>query len=318
MQEYYFIEVSVPLDLEDSLDHQAHAKFMCQGVEDFAIEEAKVDEILGERSYSGGDVPESVIYEVEEVLEDEGTLKKYFFDNKGHASRFKHFLLETYKLDSKLISEEIKDWNEEWKKTYAPILVDESLEIIPEWEKGKYQSSSKNQIYIYPGQGFGTGSHETTFLCLKLFTTLNLNKSSTCLDFGCGSGILGIAHALINKNAGIDLYDIDPEALENCKQNIELNDLDQSSFNLLLPSERTQIEKTYDVVFANILLNILLLELDYLANSVNEGGFLILSGLLVPQEEEVLRSYLSKNKELKHLKTEIKGDWIAILLQRSK
>lgn len=249
-------------------------------------------------------------------MEGEGILKKYYFENQGHASRFKFYIKDTYKIDSELFSETIKDWNEEWKKTYSPIVVDESLEIIPEWEKGKYQSQSKKQIYIYPGQGFGTGSHETTFLCLKLFTNLDLRIDSSCLDFGCGSGILGIAHALMNKNTGIDLYDIDPEALANCTQNIELNDLDQKDFNLILPKDRNLIAKKYDLVFANILLNILLIEQEYLVHSLNPSGYLILSGLLSHQESEVLESYLSANSKLKHISTVAKGDWIAILLQR--
>ena len=188
MSKYYYLQGSVKAELADEIDHIACAEYAATGVEDFSIDEAKVDSILGERSYSGGDVPESVIFEVEDTLNTEGLLKKYYFNSKEEAIEFQNYL-NTHGQKLELIESEVEDWNEEWKKTYAPILVSEELEIIPSWNKEDYSSLAKNQIYIYPGMGFGTGSHETTFLCLKLYTKYLNNRFKTCLDFGCGSGI---------------------------------------------------------------------------------------------------------------------------------
>ena len=301
-------------ELEDSVDYQAHENYFCQGVEEFSLEEFQVDEILGERSYSGGDVPLSVINEVEEVVKSKFIQKKYFFENYGHAARFLSFTNDKYSLDGKLVEEEMQDWNEEWKKSYVPIKVNDIIEIIPEWEKDNFKSTSKEQIYIYPGQGFGTGSHETTFLCLKIFSEIH-GKFEDCLDFGCGSGILGIAFKKLCNAKKIDLYDIDQDALENCIQNIELNDYKKEEFNLYLPEQREHINQKYEVIFANILLNVLIQEKKYLTSHLHPGGHLILSGLLKGQESEVIAEYQKLNPSLDHIKNEYKGDWVAVYMR---
>jgi len=316
MEKYYYLETKIPLNIEDEIDSKSHKDFGCRGVEDFSIEEAKVDEILGERSYSGGDVPESVISEVEAALKSEGLFKKYYFNTKEEIYTFQAYITQNFHLSSKFVEATVKDWNQEWKKNYKPILVGEDLEIIPGWEKENYQSKAKKQIYIYPGMGFGTGSHETTFLCLKILLDLVKEKIqlNTCLDFGCGSGILGLAYRLFDSTGIVDLYDIDKEALTNSVQNIELNNLKKETFNLLLPKDRDQIGKKYSLVFANILRNVLLLESQFLANSITENGFLILSGLLKGQENEVISKIHSINPDIIHLNTLGQGDWVAVLM----
>lgn len=316
---YYYLEAIVPAESENLIDSQAHKEFNCTGIEEFSIEEGKVDSILGDRSYSGGDVPTSVINEVEATLKNESTSKKYYFGTEKEVLIFKNFLKDDFSLDSTFITEEIKDWDQEWKKTYSPISVGEELEVIPEWQKESYKSDAEKKIFIYPGRGFGTGSHETTFLCLKHLLNIlrENNKLDSCLDFGCGSGILGIAYKMFYEHSLIDLYDIDPEALENSIQNIELNDYKTSEFNLLLPKDRKSIEKKYSLVFANILQNILLLESEYLANSIEDGGFLILSGLLKGQEVQVIQEIEKKNNKVTHIETLEQGDWVAVLMGKS-
>ncbi len=316
---YYFLEVHIPADLEAKLASISYSGFACSGIEEFAIEEARVDEILGERSYSGGDVPTSVIDEVEHTLSDGTIATKFYFNTKDDVEKFQKYLKDEYNLNSLLKAEEIKDWNEEWKKSYKPIFISDELEVVPEWDKNTYQSKAKNQLYIYPGMGFGTGSHETTFLCLKLFFEMTKKPKEviSCLDFGCGSGILGLAVSLFNSKSKIDLYDISDEALDNSKQNIELNDLSHVDFRLLLPEERQELQPKYDVVFANILQNVLLAESKYLASVVNPGGALILSGLLKGQEQEVITS-LQKNNPSLVLKSVLnKGDWVAVLMEQN-
>ena len=314
---YYFLEANIPVEIENEVDESSRSEFLCQGIEEFSIEEAKVDEILGERSYSGGDVPESVIDDVVKRLGEEGTSKKFFFLTQEATKKFQSYLKEKFNLESEVKAEDIKDWNTEWRKSYQTIKVGEHFSIIPEWEKPKHKITSKN-LFIYPGQGFGTGSHETTFLCMKLYFEMLVDKSysiKTCLDFGCGSGILGLATLKVNPSMVVDLYDIDKSAIENSKQNIDLNELQKTSLKLLLPNDRAQIGKKYDLVFANILQNILLLETELLSKSLERNGHLILSGLLKGQEEEVIKKYLQANSNLVHVKTEHKGDWVAVLLR---
>lgn len=315
MDKYYYLEVPLGSDQDIEIELSAHESFSCLGIEEFSIDEPKVDEILGERSYSGADLPRAVIDEVDLVVNHDLRVRKFYFANEEKTLAFQNYLKKEFQLDSKLIAKEQQDWNAEWKKSYKKIEIDPTMSIIPAWEKEscEHTNTSSGNIFIYPGMGFGTGNHETTYLCLKSIQNYKekLTANMKCLDFGCGSGILGIA---LNKAYQIpgDLYDIDQDALTNCEQNIELNDLDAAAFRLLLPRERGLLEDTYDIVFANILQNVLISESAYLAKSVAPGGVLILSGLLKGQDIEVIELYLKENSHLKHIQTLSKNDWIAL------
>lgn len=285
------------------------------GIEEFSLSELEVDAILGERSYSGGDLPEEVLDEVESKVLAGPVSYRFFFSEGTQAQTFLKFVQSECLCESQLEEKNAEDWNAEWKKHYSPIEVNEKLEIIPSWLKD-YDSKSEQHIYIYPGMGFGTGSHETTFLCLKLFTEHLLNqKVEYVLDFGSGSGILGLAVFKFFPEAKVDFYDIDAEANKNCYQNAETNELTEKAFRLLLPEVRDRLLPEYDVVFANILESILLLEQESLIAHTKVGGSLILSGLLRHQAAGIIEKYSSKMKLVSHLE---KGDWAALLFKKEQ
>jgi ribosomal protein L11 methyltransferase len=285
----------------------------CNGIEEFNIDEARVDEILGERSYSGGDVPESVIQEVEDVLLSESKKFKFYFASSEVLDFVLKGLKVLFEISDELFTittEEIKDWNEEWRKHFKKIEVGEKLNIVPAWEK---KELNPNNLYIYPGMGFGTGSHETTFLCLKLMLECDLSAVKSCLDFGCGSGILGLSLLQKNPNSVLDLLDIDQEALENSKTNIVLNELDLSKIRLMLDTDKKKLLESYDLIFANILKNVLEIEYETLLNVSKSGTNIIISGLLNPQVDDVVAYY----KDYTEIKRVSKGDWSAILMRKS-
>jgi ribosomal protein L11 methyltransferase len=326
MQYYYYVELKLTNLYESNqveklseklseIESLAISKYSSTGIEDFSIEEIKVDEILGDRSYSGADIPISVIEEVEHTVNTEsGNTKKVYFSAKPQAIDFMNYLKNIKGCEFSLAQQVVEDWNESWRESYKPIVVSDNFEIIPAWNKEDYQTQADHKLYIYPGMGFGTGSHETTFLCMQLLLDINyFPKDVTCLDFGCGSGILGLGLKRLQRDCQIDLYDIDQEALDNCNQNIELNDFEMKGIKLLLPVDRQEINKKYNIVFANILKNVLELEINFLTQSVHQGGSLILSGLLKEQEEDIIDQYLRANNKLKLNKVARSGDWIAIL-----
>lgn len=284
------------------------------GIEEFSLNEAEVDALLGERSYSGGDLPQEVIDEVESRVLGTPINYRFFFADPEQAESFHNKVRTEFLCESQLEEQPVQDWNAEWKKHYSPIKVNEQLEIIPSW-KQDFKSESKEQIYIYPGMGFGTGSHETTFLCLKLFTEFLLDqKIEKVLDFGSGSGILGLAVFKFFPDAKVDFYDIDPEANKNCYQNAETNNLEKHSFRLLLPEVREKLLPEYDLVFANILESILIQEQDALIGHTKDGGALILSGLLKHQAPGIIDSYSKAGMQMiSHLE---KGDWAAVLFKK--
>lgn len=316
--QYHFIELNVDdPQLLDELEQTAFDGFACAGSQDFSVDEAKVDEILGERSYSGGDLPIEVLEEVEQVLANEGCAQKIlYFSSKEDAGAYLDFLDNNGLRERAVLrSEEGKDWNESWKKSFQTIDVTDSFSIIPYWEK---ETNSKKGIYIYPGMGFGTGNHETTFLCAKtMLEKIPLSETGSCLDFGCGSGILGIAFSYANPDVErVDYLDIDQQALENCRQNIAMNESAlQSPHKVLLTGEKKELQKNYDLVFANILLDALIAEKDIILAKARK--YLILSGLLAGQEREVIEVYKHARPSLDVLALERKNDWVALLMRLS-
>jgi ribosomal protein L11 methyltransferase len=304
--------------MADEINTLSIEDFECDGIEEFAIEEARVDEILGERAYSGGDIPESLIDEVELANKDQDAFTyKYFFYQNNFETNSENFVtfIKKYFPTLPLFSAQknFEDWNAEWKKFYNPIIVSERLEIIPEWLKDTHQKSISEKIYIYPGMGFGTGTHETTYLCLKLFDQISdhIMPQSTCLDFGCGSGILGIT-AIKTKQMPTVFCDIDKSALDNCVQNLVLNfEGSLLEGSQLVIRDRYTISKN-KLVFANILENILILEKEVILSSLESNGYLIVSGLLNHQVDKIISTYSSLEK----ISVLTKNDWSAILFKR--
>ncbi len=298
----------------DLLRNSAMEEFSSIGIEEFSLSEAEVDSILGERSYSGGDLPQEVLDEVELNVASLPASLRFFFDDKKKASEFFEYVRREVLCEVQLEEALQEDWNAEWKKHYSPIKVNTQIEILPSWHQKEISSETK-QISIYPGMGFGTGSHETTFLCLKLFTeNLTFSDLDNVLDFGSVSGILGLSSMLFNGDTRVDFFDIDPEANKNCYQNAELNDLAERSFRLLLPEFRHLILPKYDLIFASILENILISESEYLVERMNRESYLILSGLLNHQVLGIVDLYSSKG--LKLVKDTRKGDWGALLFKK--
>lgn len=324
MSKKYFFEILVEFDKVDTerleeLNLSAMNDFFCDGVQEFSIDEPTVDKILGDRAYSGGDIPDSVIDEVDGVARDEHLKLLYYFyeseDLESKVQKFKKFVENKDFVKSAVVAQKPwDDWNQEWRKHYSEISVHENLIVVPEWEKNNTSKNDKDCVYIYPGMGFGTGEHQTTYLCLKLFMDIlpELKAGDSCLDFGCGSGILGIA-AIKKINSPVIFCDIDTQALNNCLQNLNLNFEGQDlSGSTLVSREKFRAEKKHKLVFANILENILILEKDLLLDSIEEQGFLIVSGLLNPQVITILEEY----KSLEKVSVLSKDDWSAILFKK--
>ncbi|MCO4792941.1 MAG: 50S ribosomal protein L11 methyltransferase [Bacteriovoracaceae bacterium] len=309
-----YVILTIYADDKANLDEfftTCHEDYSCLGVEDYALEEAEVDSILGEKAFSGGDVTIEVLDEVETKLPGSSSKKFRLFFNElskelksSLESMQKNNLLTEFTVEHK--TEE--DWNKTWRGFYSPINVSDKIKIIPEWIEEEGNSSVK----IYPGMGFGTGTHETTFLCLCLFDEVyqKVEKNENCLDFGCGSGILGIA-AIKYADMSCDFVDIDKPALDNCLYNLQLNFKDKSleGSSLIHRDNYRSENQKYRLVFANILENVLILEKEVILNTLEKGSFLIVSGLLRDQVDNIKDKYSC----LKTEKVIYKNDWAAIL-----
>lgn len=187
---------------------------------------------------------------------------------------------------------EDEDWERAWMDSFKPLCFGENLWICPSWAKAPNPDAVN--IMLDPGLAFGTGTHPTTALCLSWLDQQDLNDK-VLIDYGCGSGILGIAALLLGAKQ-ITGVDNDPQALIASKNNCEKNQIDPGKFRTFLPKdfvEEINIEniKPADILLANILAGPLIELAAYLAALVKANGGILLSGILEEQAESVRLAY---------------------------
>ncbi|WP_308363877.1 MULTISPECIES: 50S ribosomal protein L11 methyltransferase [unclassified Microbulbifer] len=180
---------------------------------------------------------------------------------------------------------EDKDWEREWMSHYKPIQCAGNLWICPSWCEPP-QPEAVN-LLLDPGLAFGTGTHPTTFLCLQWLAAEPL-AGRAAIDFGCGSGILGIAALLLGAERAMGT-DIDPQALLASRDNAERNGIDPERFPVYLPDQLPR--EPADILLANILAGPLVELAPQLVELTRTGGRLCLSGVLATQAEAVKAAY---------------------------
>lgn len=201
-------------------------------------------------------------------------------------------VLDKNSIEYKLLLPDI----ELWKQYIKPFQVDE-LTIIP--YSGK-EIKEINNILIQNGEVFGTGHHETTKLCITL---LKKYSAKSVLDLGCGTGILGISYYEYFPEATVDFMDIDENAVKLTQYNLSLNN--HKGF-----CSTTLLDKSYDLVLANILLETLILYKEFFMKQKT----LILSGITKDQESELF-SYFSEFVIVEVMRL---NDWSACVLKNER
>ncbi|MEL1217996.1 50S ribosomal protein L11 methyltransferase [Aeromonas hydrophila] len=180
---------------------------------------------------------------------------------------------------------EDKDWVREWMDHFHPMQFGERLWICPSWRD--VPNPDAVNVMLDPGLAFGTGTHPTTALCLRWLDGLDL-AGKTVVDFGCGSGILGIA-ALKLGAARVIGIDIDPQAIQASRDNAERNGV-ADQIELYLPADQPQ-DVEADVVVANILAGPLRELAPLIAGHGKAGSLMALSGVLESQAPELETIY---------------------------
>lgn len=184
----------------------------------------------------------------------------------------------------KLDQLEDKDWEREWMDNFKPMQFGDKLWICPSW--CDIPDPNAVNIMLDPGLAFGTGTHPTTSLCLQWLDKQDLSDK-TVLDFGCGSGILGIAAIKLGAKRVIGV-DIDPQALDATRENAKRNHC-EADFELYLPQD--QPDEAVDVVLANILAGPLRELRHLIASQCKPQGDLVLSGILETQAADLNELY---------------------------
>jgi len=219
---------------------------------------------------------------------------------------FKDELEKVLKIDINLdISEskrENQDWVENFKRSIKPILID-PFYIHPSWYPSK--DGAKN-IVLDPALAFGSGHHETTSSVIEILKD-TVKAKDIVLDVGTGSGILSLISAKIG--ATVDICDIDSVSIESATDNFNKNSL---IFRDSWIGSANGTDKSYSLVIANIIPDVIIAISSHIKKRVENGGKLILSGILEGRET-LVESYFEDFKLIKKIK---KGEWITILLEK--
>ena len=187
--------------------------------------------------------------------------------------------------------EKIEDqaWERSWMDNFSAMQFGEKLWICPSWQEPPDPTATN--IMLDPGLAFGSGSHATTALCLQWLATQDL-QGKDIVDYGCGSGILAIAAALLDAQS-VQGVDNDPQAVLATNDNCERNGLLQGRVGTFLPEEYDSIStpESVDILLANILAAPLLSLASKFASLVKPHGSIVLSGLLAEQADAITEVY---------------------------
>lgn len=204
-----------------------------------------------------------------------------------------------------------EDYQNSWKKYLFTEKVSERFVVKPTWRE--YEPKDDELIIeLDPGRAFGTGSHPTTSLCLKLMEE-NIKEGDSVIDVGTGSGILMIA---ADRLGASEVYgtDIDELAVESAKENLELNGISEDRAKVYLGNLVSVVNgKKFDVVVANILADVLLILLNDISKVVKKDGLVIFSGIIDEKCELLKREVEALGMEVLEIKAD--KEWRAMLIK---
>ena len=293
---YYELKISINPDVEDIVSDICFTNFSCEGV------------VLAEEDWK----------DLEMTATTRGTLKVFLTEVNSNIQEIlmteREILKERGFSDEELGSwaielneKENQDWSKKWKEKWEVTHVTENIAIVPSWLE--YQPK-KNEITITldPGCAFGTGTHQTTQLCLKAIEKY-LNNGDSVADIGTGSGILAIFAKKFGANS-IYGCDNDETVIDVCYENAKINKIDDIKFEL---NTADKIYEKYNFVCANILHNVLAEIMGDLKNIMLPNAKMVLSGILNEKQDIVIEAI--NRERLKIIDTMTQDQWIAFVVE---
>ena len=181
---------------------------------------------------------------------------------------------------------EEQDWVNNWKQYFNPIEVGEKILIRPTW-RDKYEPNGRVVLNLDPGLAFGTGTHETTRLCIQAIEKY-INSGDKMLDVGCGSGILSVASLLLGAESAVGV-DIDEMAVKTARENAELNNV-SDKFTVLAGNLTDKIEGKYNIVAANIVADAIIMLSKDIKNFMYDNSVYIMSGIIDTRVDDVINA----------------------------
>lgn len=261
---------------------------------------------------------------VDDENKDAPTKINSYFDENSYKTELKDNLVSEinkltdfgFDVSNVEVSEsEVDDssWVNEWKQYYHPVHISRYLTVVPNWVDYQPKFKDEHLIVMDPGKSFGTGTHPTTYSCMQALELI-LGDAESLYDVGTGSGILSIqARQLGVKD--IKAFDLDPEAVEAAKLNLQLNEGCQD-IEVYENSLLSGVDGKVDVIVANILADVIMEFIPDINGHLNDNGFVVLSGI-INEKEALITSEMKKYGftvlEAFHLK-----GWSTLICKRIK
>ena len=210
-----------------------------------------------------------------------------------------------------------EDWNETWKQFFHQLKIGEKLLICPNWEECD-NSESRTVFYIDPGMSFGTGSHPSTRFCLEE-SEKYIKQGDSVLDLGCGSGILSICAILLGASSAVGV-DVDENSIDSVKTNLQINNIDNKKYEIKIGDLTTNSDLRnnlgkFDIVFANIVADVIIAISPFALNFLKPDGIFITSGIINERLNEVKSALISNGFEIINIKSD--DDWSEITAKRN-
>lgn len=296
MNNYFELKIDINPDIEEIVSDIFFTNFDCEGV---VLEEETYKDLEMTSTTRGKLRVFLTTYpkNLNEILSTERELMK----SRGLTDE------DVGSWEITIDEKENQDWSKKWKEKWTVTHVTERIAVVPSWLNYE-PKEDEITIILDPGCAFGTGTHQTTQLCMKALEKY-LEKGDSVADIGTGSGIL----AILAKKLGADkVYgcDNDETVIDVCKENAEVNGVNVN-FELNTADEITE---QYDFVCANILHFVLAEIMGDLKNITKQGGLISLSGILDEKKEMVLEAIQSEN--LKIIDTISQDQWISYVVQK--
>lgn len=225
-------------------------------------------------------------------------------DNPAEATAFLEERFRAENINFKILTDkcDVEACLDNWKKYFYPIEIGEKLLIRPVW-RDDYDPKGRTVLHLEPGIAFGTGTHETTRLCLEALEKY-VNDGATVLDVGCGSGILAVASLLLGAKNAIGI-DIDELAVKASVENAERNGVSER-YTAIHGNLADEVTGTYDIITANIVADAIIMLSGDIEKHMHKDTVYIMSGIIDSRLEDVLSAL---PKTLKIIETRTDKGW---------
>lgn len=314
----------IQIDIE--MDKEAMEPFISalsnEGITDMAIEDpADIEEIMEKKEEFHWDYIDPEVLSLREkrpkvtLYREDGTEGMEMVEKiEGLIVRLKEEMtggafgeIGAPYVEMKVALRDEDEWKDNWKEYFRPAKISDRIVVKPTWEEYERQADEL-VIEIDPGMAFGTGTHETTSLCVKLMEKY-MKPGDKVLDVGCGSGILTIAGGLLGASEILGI-DIDPVAVEISAENIEKNRLSQKA-RVMVGDLTKGIDFRANLVVGNLMADLVMMLSEDVVKHLLEGGYYISSGILDEKLEQV-KSHM-ESLGLKVVEVKQDGMWCAVV-----